>query len=75
MKKIKDFLIIGGDKRQLFVADYFRNIGKNVITYGLSDDKSVENETFTSAVMRSEAIILPLPLTKDGKKIFSFYPK
>lgn len=74
MKKIKDFLIIGGDKRQLFVADYFRNIGKNVITHGLSDDKNTENETFTSAVMRSEAIILPLPLTKDGKKIFSFYP-
>ncbi len=70
MKKINNFLIIGGDKRQLFVADYFRNIGKNVLTYGLSDSNN-NNESLSSAVSRSEAIILPLPLTKDGKTIFS----
>ena len=72
MKKLNNISVIGGDKRQFFVADYFRNKGKNVLTYGLSEYKNNENETLLSVINKSEAIILPLPLTKDGKKIYSF---
>lgn len=72
MKKLNNISVIGGDKRQLFVADYFRNKGKNVLTYGLSENKNNENESLLSVINKSEAIILPLPLTKDGKKIYSF---
>ncbi len=72
MKKLNIISVIGGDKRQLFVADYFRNKGKNVLTYGLSENKNNENESLLSVINKSEAIILPLPLTKDGKKIYSF---
>ncbi len=72
MKRINNFLIIGGDKRQIFVADYFRKSGKNVVGYGLSEAEYNINEPLSSAVGRCEAIVLPLPLTKDGKTVFSF---
>ncbi len=71
MKSISNFLIIGGDKRQLFTADYFKNIGKTVSFYGVSDERISCKASLSDAVKNADAIILPLPLTKDGKRIYS----
>lgn len=75
MKKINNILIIGGDKRQYFMADYFENIGKSVITYGVPESEKRKNvKTLSNAVKEADAIVLPLPLSKDGKNIYSIIP-
>lgn len=75
MKRIDNFLIIGGDKRQYFMADYFENIGKSVEIYGVPESENRKNvKKLSIAVKEADAIVLPLPLSKDGKKIYSTVP-
>lgn len=75
MKKIDNILIIGGDNRQEYMADYFENIGKAVSVYGIPETEKRENiRNLSSAIKEADAIILPLPFSKDGKKIFSITP-
>lgn len=75
MKSINNFLIIGGDNRQNFMADYFEHRGKTVSVYGVPETEKRANViSLSNAVKEAEAIILPLPLSKDGKRIFSIVP-
>lgn len=72
MKSINNFLIIGGDYRQCYMADYFENKGKTVSVYGVPEaEKRITVKSLSNAVKEADAIILPLPLSKDGKRIFS----
>lgn len=62
------FLIIGGDNRQLYMADYLKANGFDVATYGLSEN-TVRKSILKGEIINSRYIILPLPLTKDGTYI------
>lgn len=71
---IGSFGIIGGDKRQLYLADSIRNDGHIVRLFGFDslDDGSVDSEKDLSDVISmSDALILPLPLSRNGKDIFA----
>ncbi len=74
MQKSKNIIIIGGDSRQLYMADYFENAGFNVSVYGLPEKGRKCVSDIKSAINQSEIIVLPLPATKDGKFITSQIP-
>lgn len=75
MKRIDNILIIGGDKRQYFMADYFENIGKSVFIYGVPESEKRKNvKILSNAIKEADAIVLPLPLSKDNKSIYSIVP-
>lgn len=67
---IKTIGIIGGDKRQLYLADSFIKDGLRVILGGFDTLKSVGDIAITdvtSAISYSDIIILPLPsIRSDG---------
>ncbi len=67
----KNILIVGGDSRQLYMADYLDEKGFSVSVYGLPEKgrKCVDN--IKKAIKHSEIVVLPLPLSKDGKYLFS----
>lgn len=74
MKKINSFLVIGGDRRQLYVADYLENKGYEVNIYGLEDKKRKSFDKLNRMANISDAVVLPLPVSKDGKHINSIIP-
>lgn len=71
MKTAEKFLIIGGDSRQLFIADYLEKYGKSVEIYALPEITRKCIKNIKQAVVDCDSIIFPLPLTKDNKNIFS----
>lgn len=74
MKKINNFLIIGGDGRQLYMADYLESLGYGVEIYGLPEKERKCVENIEEAVQKSDALILPLPAVKGEKNIYSIVP-
>lgn len=71
---IKKFLIIGGDSRQLYMSEYLESIGYETDLYALPEKNKECKPNLKKAVKEADAIILPLPVTKDGKYIFSIVP-
>ncbi len=71
MKTAEKFLIIGGDSRQLYIADYLEKHGKSVEIYALPEITRKCVKDIKQAVAYCDSIIFPLPLTKDNKNIFS----
>lgn len=66
---INSFGIIGGDKRQLYCARSIADDGCSVLLSGFNrsnDLMGLENTDIETLIKRSEAIILPLPVTTDG---------
>ncbi len=74
MKKIKSFLIIGGDSRQLYMADYLESLGYTVSIYGLPEENRKCPKDVKALISENDAVILPLPVSKDGKFVFSLVP-
>ncbi|MDO4494582.1 MAG: dipicolinate synthase subunit DpsA [Clostridiaceae bacterium] len=74
MQKVKNFLIIGGDSRQLYMADYLEEIGYSVQVYGLPEKKRKCAKDLKEAINSADAVLLPLPFTKDEKYVFSIVP-
>lgn len=74
MEKIKDLLIIGGDSRQLYMADHLEERGFNIAVYGLPERARKCVKELKSAVEAADAVILPLPVTRDGRYVFSIVP-
>lgn len=74
MKKINSFIIIGGDSRQLYMADYLESLGYKISIYGLPQKNRECVSDLKSEIKNHDAVILPLPATKDGKYIFSVVP-
>ena len=59
MKKGNIFLC-GGDKRSVYMADYFSDMGYEVAAYGHGDEGSLE------CISRADMIVLGLPAVKNG---------
>lgn len=73
MIDINTICVIGGDKRQIYMGMSFIKDGYNVIFYGL-DKCGIVEEDYSSlrhAVKKSDCVVLPMPLTKDGEHIFT----
>lgn len=73
MIDINTICVIGGDKRQIYMGMSFIRDGYNVIFYGL-DKCGIVEEDYSSlrhAVKKSDCVVLPMPLTKDGEHIFT----
>ncbi len=64
-------LIIGGDSRQLYMADYLESKGFELMIYALPEKNRECVQNLGDAVKSSDVIIFPLPVSKDGKNIFS----
>lgn len=67
MNKTDKLLIIGGDSRQLYMADYLESLGFKISIYGLPDSKRKNEFDLKSAIEECDGIIFPLPISKDGK--------
>lgn len=66
------FLILGGDRRQIETANALKSKGYDVCTFGLPTAKEKESNGFLEEEIRnSDAVILPLPVTRDGKTVNS----
>lgn len=70
-----DFAIIGGDLRQIYMAKELADRGCSVLAYGLDgaqlNDACPISESLWEAVTSCKYIILPIPVSKDGKTILS----
>jgi dipicolinate synthase subunit A len=70
-----DYGIIGGDMRQIYMANKLISLGKSVICYGINDpllDSSCQRATtLADAIYSSSNIITPIPVTKDGNNIIA----
>lgn len=70
------FGIIGGDKRQLYLAKSIQEDGFDVCICGFelsSDTGGLEETTISALIDKCDNIILPLPCTRDGSNIFAPY--
>lgn len=67
-------LIIGGDSRQLYMAEYLETKGFEVMIYALPEKNRECEKNLAEAIKSSDVIIFPLPVSKDGKNIFSITP-
>lgn len=70
----KTVSVIGGDLRQLTLADELCKDGYDVTVFGFTDKISYEfNTTDIDAALDSEVIILPVPVSFDGININTPY--
>ncbi len=61
---MKNYLFVGGDERQAFAAEYIKSCG-NTVSFACT------YEALKKAIPLADIIVLPLPLTRDGKHINS----
>ena len=72
MMNIKKLLVVGGDKRQLYMAQSLMKRGFDVELYGFipldgfEHMSCVRDESLETAAQNANAIILPLPVSRDG---------
>ena len=68
------FLVIGGDLRQVHLANYLCQRGHSVVTYGIKNsalsDDCMQAGSFFKLVHPNMHVVLPLPVTKDGTNLF-----
>lgn len=72
------FAIIGGDERQLFLAEALADDGHHVLRWGLEGLGKLSGAAslpLQDCIAESEAVVLPLPVTKDQKTIFAPFSK
>lgn len=74
MKEPKRFLIVGGDIRQLYLAQVLNEKGFIANTYGFTNADNIskprfEYKSLKEAIDDSDALILPLPMSRDGVTI------
>ena len=66
MAKISNFGVIGGDERQIAMAKSISNDGYNVYISGFEKYNDISSNNLDYTILKSECIILPLPVTKDN---------
>ena len=74
MLNIKSFGIIGGDKRQLYCARSIADDGYGVFINGFDqceNTSGLKNVSLQTVLDHSDALILPMPLSKDGIGLFA----
>lgn len=72
MKKQYDVAIIGGDKRQVYLADFLQNESFSVISYGISSsfNECCHNTIFLKEICEQAKVILaPFPMSRDKKHL------
>ncbi len=74
MKKADKFLLIGGDARQIYMADSLEKAGKKVSVYAVADKSRKCVTDLKTEIENSDAIVFPLPLTKDNKYPYTAVP-
>ncbi len=74
LKSINNIMIIGGDSRQSYMADFLEKSDFNITVYGLKTKDRTCIKNFKSEIEKTDAVILPLPISKDGKNIISSEP-
>ena len=77
--KTYEFAIIGGDLRQIYMANELIKQGYTVIVYGLNnpslDLTCPHANSMAEAIDSSQVIITPIPVSKDKLTINSLDPK
>lgn len=71
MEKIRSFLFVGGDERQLYAADKLKKMGYETAAAGFEKYGGAvpyKAERAENAYLY-DAVVLPLPLTRDGENI------
>lgn len=71
MLKIKSFAVIGGDLRQKYLAEHLTRNGYIVNTFNDFYDGAVKYSSVRDCIRSSDSVILPLPVTRDNKTIYS----
>jgi len=61
---MKNYLFVGGDERQAFAAEYIESCG-NTTAFAYT------YEELKKQITQADIIVLPLPLTRDGKHVNS----
>jgi len=74
VKTNNEILIIGGDSRQLYMSDFFEENGFRTSIYGLPEKKKKCSENLKHSIKSADIIVLPLPVTKDNKYLYSLIP-
>lgn len=68
------YAVIGGDSRQVYLANYLLKKGHTVIVYGMRHPQLLKGcipaATPSQLITPNTHIILPLPVTKDGVHLF-----
>lgn len=67
MKK-RNIVIVGGDKRQKYMMEFLQSKGYGVYSYGLFDWDE-EGDRLKGLLNGDCAVILPVPVTKNGKTV------
>lgn len=70
-----DFAVIGGDRRQVYLANYLKNRRYRVIVYG-TEEKDLDRDcklagSFFEAITEAQCVIGPVLFSKDGERIIS----
>lgn len=69
-----NILIIGGDSRQIYMADYLESKNYNISVYSIPEKNRNCVKNLKDAIKNTDIIVLPLPISKDGKYLFSIVP-
>jgi len=73
-----DFVIIGGDKRQVYLAEILAGKGYKVITYAADSEDLPKGcnraESLREAVAASDTVITPIPMLTGGEILHNFPP-
>lgn len=74
-----DFAFIGGDKRQVYMANDLIKRNYSVIIYGLDDPLldplCKKSKSLSEAMSTGQIVITPIPVSKDGYHIVSINPQ
>ncbi len=67
------FAVLGGDRRLLYAAERFAMSGYRVFGYGLSGKARgvVPCKTLKEALFPAHAVLLPIPMSRDGVMLFA----
>ena len=71
MKTIRTVSVVGGDARQIYTAQRLEEYGFDVCLFGLDGERGrllPRAETLAQA-LQSDAAVLPLPCTRDGRTL------
>ena len=60
-----EFAVLGGDMRQIRLAEWLAGQGYHTVTWGLEHPDNPRETDLTSA-LKADCIILPLPVSRDG---------
>ena len=66
-KSPASLLLMGGDGRMYYTAEAFAADGCRVMLWGQSEEEAVGS--WTQVMAQADGVILPIPLTRDGKKL------